>query len=453
MSLMNFRLLKQTLTQRPYAKKILTNSAWLTLERIVEIISITLVGLYVAKELGTEKFGTLSYALIYCALFSFLGPFGIGHVVVKDLTKKPENKHIILGSAFVIVLVGQATMMILIASSAMLLGDKHLMLILIFGGSFFLELYHPIDYYFQATLKSKYSAIARIFASVISVCGRLFLVAIEAPLYWFACAAIISSLVRLGSYICMYWIIGEKLLHWRSSIPMIKSLFLQSWPLCLNNAVVGIYSQIDIIMIGKLAGMEAVGIYATAMKIITTPRYFMMTLYTSTTPILMHAFKRNKEEFWDKFRKVSGLFAWCGFWFYLILWARGNFIVTSILGMEFDAGALLYGILSLRLLISFPAIHQVTYLIVSGNTHIQFFAQMIGICVNISLNFLLIPHFGLEGAALATAATFAIVSYGAHYIFERSFPLVGAYHKAWKSAIQHEFLYDFYKAKYKKDSI
>ena len=49
----------------PGFRKYFANTSWLLGERILRIPASLLVGIYVARYLGPERFGLLSYALIF----------------------------------------------------------------------------------------------------------------------------------------------------------------------------------------------------------------------------------------------------------------------------------------------------------------------------------------------------------------------------------------------------
>ena len=53
------------------------------------------VGIYVARYLGPERFGLLSYTLSFVLLFSSLASFGLDDILVRELVKQPGTDVII----------------------------------------------------------------------------------------------------------------------------------------------------------------------------------------------------------------------------------------------------------------------------------------------------------------------------------------------------------------------
>ena len=58
------------------------------------------VGIYVARYLGPERYGLLSYALSFVWLFSSLASLGLDDILVRELVSHPEKRQNLLGTVF-----------------------------------------------------------------------------------------------------------------------------------------------------------------------------------------------------------------------------------------------------------------------------------------------------------------------------------------------------------------
>ena len=67
--------------------KYFKNTSWLFAEKILRMVVGLLVGVWVARYLGPEQFGLLSYALSFVGLFSIVATFGLDEIVVRELVK------------------------------------------------------------------------------------------------------------------------------------------------------------------------------------------------------------------------------------------------------------------------------------------------------------------------------------------------------------------------------
>ena len=65
------------------------------------------VGIYVVRYLGPERYGLLSYALIFLWLFSSMASFGLDHILVRELIRLPNQRHNLIGTVFWLKFVAQ----------------------------------------------------------------------------------------------------------------------------------------------------------------------------------------------------------------------------------------------------------------------------------------------------------------------------------------------------------
>ncbi len=86
--------------------KYFANISWLMAERILRMIVALFVGVYVARYLGPERFGLLSYTNSFVGLYLALATLGIESIVIRELVKSPESRNELLGSAFGLKILG-----------------------------------------------------------------------------------------------------------------------------------------------------------------------------------------------------------------------------------------------------------------------------------------------------------------------------------------------------------
>ena len=73
-------------------RKYFTNTSWLLAERIIRMGVLLFVGIYVARYLGPERYGLLSYSNSFVGIFTGIALLGLDGIVVRELVKTPENK-------------------------------------------------------------------------------------------------------------------------------------------------------------------------------------------------------------------------------------------------------------------------------------------------------------------------------------------------------------------------
>ncbi|MAK71992.1 MAG: hypothetical protein CMF19_08105, partial [Idiomarinaceae bacterium] len=80
-------------------KKLLGNSMWMTLEKVINMGVNLLVTIWLARWLGPEEFGSLSFVLAIVLMVGPVSALGINAIITRELTEQPEREGIIMASA------------------------------------------------------------------------------------------------------------------------------------------------------------------------------------------------------------------------------------------------------------------------------------------------------------------------------------------------------------------
>ena len=168
-------------------RKYFANTSWLLGERILRMAVSLFVGIYVARYLGPENYGLLSYANSFVGIFVALATLGLDDIVVRELVKNPEKREELLGTSFLLKIVGAVLMWLIIILTVTFTNNdiqtNSFIMIIAFGVVF--QAFNVIDFNFQATVKSKYVVYAQFVQLIISSIVKLILVINEASLIWF----------------------------------------------------------------------------------------------------------------------------------------------------------------------------------------------------------------------------------------------------------------------------
>ena len=192
---MNFLPNFSTLKQHPSIRKYFSNTSWLLGERILRMGVSLFVGIYVARFLGPEKFGLLSYAMSFVLLFGTIASFGLNEILVRELLQDKTQVKELLSTAFFLKTVGFLVMGCIIIFALQFTNDDkytHLMIAVITLGIFF-QSFNVIDCYFQSQVQSKYVVIVQFIQLLITSLIKIFLILNKATLVWFAIVFMIDQ--------------------------------------------------------------------------------------------------------------------------------------------------------------------------------------------------------------------------------------------------------------------
>jgi len=394
-------------------KKYFSNTSWLFAEKIVRMIVGFTVGVWVARYLGPERLGIFSYAQSFVFLFSAFATLGLDGIVVRELVKTPERRDVLLGTSFVLKLIGAVLTLSLLGSAIFLSNtDKSTSIIMmLIGSATVFQAFNVIDFYFQSKVLSKYVVFAQATAMIVVNGIKIALIVNEADLVWFAGVVVVEALLISVGLVGYYLKSGTSIFKWVIDWSVAKELLRGSWPLILSGIMISLYMKIDQVMIMHILGAEANGQYAAAVKLSELWYFIPVIITASLFPAIIKAKDESNDRFTSKMTNLYSLLiiiALCftiTFTFFstpisLYLYGGRFNLVSSVLSIHIWAGIFVsIGVASGKWLI-------VNDLQFKGTKN-----TAIGALINITLNLYLIPKMGITGAAVATLISYAIAAY------------------------------------------
>ena len=394
-------------------RKYFANTSWLLGERALRIAVSLFVGIYVARYLGPERFGLLSYALSFVGIFVALATLGLDEVVVRELIKTPEQREKILGTSFLLKLVGTllmwAAILVAIPLTENDLQTNILIIIIAFGTVF--QAFNVIDLNFQAKVKSKYVVHAQFVQLIISSIVKIILVVNEAPLIWFASVYSLDVIVLAMGLVFAYLYNGDNIFSWKWSFETSKYLLHDSWPLILAGVVISVYMKIDQVMIKEMLGAKEVGLYAAAVKLSEAWYFIPMAIASSLFPAIINAKVYQKEVYYHQIQKLYDLMVWIAIAIALPTTFLSTLVVEFLYGKEYLGSSSVLIIHIWTAVFVFLGVASSKYLLAENFIKKTFYRTFIGALLNIIMNYYLIGIIGIQGAAISTLVSHFFAAY------------------------------------------
>ena len=394
-------------------RKYFANTSWLLGERALRIAVSLFVGIYVARYLGPERFGLLSYALSFVGIFVALATLGLDEVVVRELIKTPEQREKILGTSFLLKLVGTllmwAAILVAIPLTENDLQTNILIIIIAFGTVF--QAFNVIDLNFQAKVKSKYVVHAQFVQLIISSIVKIILVVNEAPLIWFASVYSLDVIVLAMGLVFAYLYNGDNIFSWKWSFETSKYLLHDSWPLILAGVVISVYMKIDQVMIKEMLGAKEVGLYAAAVKLSEAWYFIPMAIASSLFPAIINAKVYQKEVYYQRLQKLYDLMVWIAIAIALPTTFLSTLVVEFLYGKEYLGSSSVLIIHIWTAVFVFLGVASSKYLLAENFIKKTFYRTFIGALLNIIMNYYLIGIKGIQGAAISTLVSHFFAAY------------------------------------------
>ena len=397
----------------PGFKRYFANTSWLIGQRVLSMIVALFVGIYVARYLGPEQFGLLNYAISFVGLFTALATLGLDSIVIRELVKSPECKNKLLGTTFWLKAGGAILMW---AGIACAIPFSHSdtqtnLLILVIAFAAIFQAFNVIDFNYQAAVKSRYVVYVQMVSLAVSSITKLIFIWISAPLIWFACVFLIDAVVRAVGLATMYLINKEKMWQWQWQWQTAKRLLKDSWPLLLSGMVISIYMKIDQVMIKEMLGVEQVGFYAAAVRLSEAWYFIPMLITSSLFPAIINAKKQSEERYYQRLQKLYNLMVWMAVGIALPTTFLAPWVITFLYGEVFLPSAMVLSIHIWAGVFVFLGVASGKWYICENMQKGLFYRTAGGAICNVILNVIMIPKYGISGAAISTFISQSVAAY------------------------------------------
>lgn len=387
---------------------------WLIAERVFRVAVGFVLLAWMARYLGTDGFGTLNYANAIISIFATIAGLGLGHFIIRDSVKEPENRYEILGTAFFLRLISGVTSFLATGCIIFILRpDDPLtrMIVIIMSGSLLFQNFDVIGSWFQSQVQSKYSVWSRNTAFLVTTLIRLYLLQTKAPLIAFALVVLAEDMLSTISSIIIYQRTGGKIQQWRPNWDRARKLFKVSWPLIFSNLSVMVYIYVDQVILGQLADSHAVGIYAAAVKLSENWPFLVLSLTRSITPYIIEGKKISEEVYYKRLQKIANLLALIFYIVAIPLTFLSTPLVVLVFGQDFAPAGIVLSIHIWSSIWYFFGNLKETWIATEELTGFALTASFSGAILNVGLNVWLIPIYKEVGSAIATVLSYGFTDY------------------------------------------
>ena len=216
--------------------KYLKNTFWLLIEQGLRIVSAIFVGIWVARFLGPEQFGLLSYVLAFTAIFRAVGRLGLeSPFCVKELSSTRDHV-IVMGTLFWLRLIGSTLIFLLVFTILQTTENDFYtkLYILIITGGFLFVNFDVIQFYFESKVQGKLISICKMSELILIVCLKIYLILINAELIYFVIVYVIEAALIAFFFIFAYWKNYKNNFLFHFDLDLAKSFLKNSWPLIIS---------------------------------------------------------------------------------------------------------------------------------------------------------------------------------------------------------------------------
>ncbi|AXT51977.1 flippase [Aquimarina sp. BL5] len=409
------------MTKSKIDKSKVFNLIWGVLGKLFSGVKLALLGIIIARYLGPEDFGVISYVVSFVSLLSVLAEFRLQSILIREFSTKESSPNELLGTSFRICFFF-ATVGYLILSIVVLniKDDFNVKLyILIYGISYFFQAIRFLRAYFIAGFSNKMIIKAEVATTVIVLITGLLLIYGEATIIYFVVLRTIDFFVFSLLLILLYKSQRKSVSSWKYNKELRIKLVKDSLPLVLSGFAIIVFQRVDQIMLRLFIDDYAVGQYSAAVSITSIISFVPIILSESIVPTLIKK-KENNFEAYKKFRqRFSDYMTWGSLFLSTFILVLSPIIIKILYGDDYLPAIEVMKIFSFKgALVAMGAVAG-QIMIIENIHQIAYIKSIVGGIANIVLNFVLIVELGMIGAVWASIAAFFLSSYFVHLFMKR----------------------------------
>lgn len=391
--------------QRALTGGLARNSAWLMADKVLRLIGGLVVGALIARHLGPDAYGLLSATLATVGLLQALAGLGLDIVTVRALTAQEHAPGTVLGTVLAFKLAAgglTAALWVALGARLALWSGVPTALVAVSAPTLLWTALDVFDYWSQAQGRFGLLAVCRAvtYASLLVV--RIGLLIAGAPVTAFAAAAMLEVLIGGLILTVMVNRRGDRPSDWRVDRVVAAWLLRQSAPMWLSTIAVWTYLRVDQLLIANLLTSADLGRYAAAVRLAESWYFVPTSIVTASFPALVQLRARSFAEYVAGTERLFRLLAGIGIGAGLAATVFAPWIVGVLFGPAYVEATTAFQILAWSGLFAAWGVARENWLVAEGLTRYSPITTALGAVVNIGLNVVLLPRFGIVAAAWTT---------------------------------------------------
>lgn len=369
----------------------------------------------IARWAGVTDTGTYFFALSWVLMFSIATDFGLTSVLIRESARDHARAEQVLNQVLSLkapLVAFGATASIL---AAWLTGTHGTALLMVALGSIVLVL-DAVSLTFYGLLRGHhvlaYEGVGLVISQSITLVIGGFLLKTHAPLAALMAAIIAGSLWNACAAV---WVVRKKLgirprFAWERGLA--KKIVKAAVPFGLAGAFVKIYTNVDVVLLTKFAGVHAAGLYSVPYKLTFAFQFIPMTFVAALYPAMSRAYAEDKRQLGDLLYKALWALTVIVAPIVAGLVALGPEIVRFVYGPEYEPSILPLQFLVFTLVFIFLDLPLGSLLNGSDRQATQTTLMGTAMVVSVLINVIFIPRVGVMGAVAASLVSHAVLFLG-----------------------------------------
>lgn len=418
------------------------NIFWMTVEKLMLLFNGVVFSIILANTMAKEQFGIYMYIQMLVSLFAVLISLGLDNIVVRQLVNSFESFSHYITNILILRSIVFLTAVLVIFIYGSFFEEKEVVYLLLLQSIVLLQ------YVFNSLWLLNQATVDNIPVAKISITTNLFSLIFKSSILYLAGSNILYLImvdVFFVFVLCFFTVKLSKIKYkFKFSFNKfdnryIMSTLKESYPLLISAAAIVIYTKVDQFMLKSIVGFASVAEYSLALKV-SQVWYFLPLIITS---VYFPKLIKNKEASEIDYKNtLSGLYSLMG-GISLLMVVFHYFITPHLIPLffpeEYDSLSDIVFLMSLSGIFVAMGYVNGKWMICEKNSFLDLYRNILGLVFNILLNYILIPVYGIDGAAVSTLISLLISSNLSFVLLKRTRAMF---------IFQNKYIFYFSKIKY-----
>ena len=400
------------------------NVSWIFFGNLLHSILAFLINIIVARYLSKDDYGNINYIASWVSFFNSFAILGINNVINKYLDDDQTESNNYLCSAMFARFVASIISMVAIILLVLILekdNTKLIFITIIYSLSFVFEIGQLLVYWFRYKGEADVVAILRIIAFIASAIVKIIAIVLFRNIYLYIVGIVLETL--LFSLFLIYKYNKKYCNKFEISKNKISVILKSSYPFISAHLLIVIYAQTDKIMLKRMMGASNVASYTVAVTIAGLIATFTSAIIEGFRPEIISNFKKNKELYLKRLKQLYCIIFWICICYSTFITIFSKQVILILYGKKYFSSIPALSIIVWYTSLSYFGSVNNMYMVAESKEKYVQLTTLVGAFTNILLNLLLIPKFGISGAAIASLITQFIANYLVVFIVKPLRPL------------------------------
>lgn len=389
-----------------FKNKVLANASWIIGCKVVQGIIGLIISMLTARYLGPSNYGLINYAASVTTFFQPIMQLGLANILVQEFINNPESEGEILGTAITMSGISGACCVLGVFCFTKIANSSEPITIIVcvlYSLSLIAQALELTQYWFQSKLQSKYVSLSSLLAYIVVAVYQIYLLVSGKSVIWFSITYTIQFLIIAVLLVVLYK--RRNGCRYKFSITTAKRMFSKSRYYIVSSMMVTIFAQTDRIMLKNMLDDASVGYYSAAIACASLTNFVFQAISDSFRPSIFEAKRYDNARYELNICRLYCVMIYCSLAQCVVMTAFSPIIIHILYGNNYDPSIMALRIAVWYTTFSYLGVVRNIWILAENKQRYLWVINLSGALANVFLNALLIPAFGINGAAAASLIT------------------------------------------------